>query len=218
MAMEINLLPQVPTTKKFLWPIAVVIGLIVIVYSSFVGLQIWSKSNQLTSQTQILEQLKKERKASTNQLNQLRQERQLPALYLETIKQLDSAHINWISLVDEISKKLPKDGNIISMSWKNNGKIEMIGYFHSLERVGQYIQWLNQIEWIKEANFINTQETTTQETYIQDILVSESNLTITKEPTETLIQPPEIDVYQITIQIDLNLPSLAIKEGNYKNE
>ncbi|MFV9511060.1 PilN domain-containing protein [Tepidibacillus sp. LV47] len=155
--MEINLLPQVPTMQKYRFQIAIVVGVIVILFSAFVGFQIWYKTNQIEKQKIILQQLKSERETKESQLNQEQRVIQFIKTYQKEYTRLKAADINWVPIVDELSKRLPSNGRIIQMNWSDDGTIKMVGDFSSLESIGQYLQLLNQLEWIEQVDFVNAQ-------------------------------------------------------------
>ncbi|WP_339059933.1 hypothetical protein [Tepidibacillus marianensis] len=159
--MEINLLPHVPTTQRYRFQIALIVGLVVILFSAFIGFQIWYKTNQIEKQKVVLQQLKSSHDLKGNQLNQEQRVTRLVQSYQEEYTKLKSADINWVPIIDEISKKLPSDGRILQMNWSDDGIIKMAGEFSSLESIGQYLQLLNRIEWVDDVQFVNAQAAST---------------------------------------------------------
>ena len=159
--MDINLLPHVPTTKKYQWPIAIFVGAVVIVFGSFVGLQIWHKSSVLEENQITLERMKADREVKKNMLNKEKETSLRVETYLKDYQELLPTHVNWVAYVDEISKQLPSSGRIMSMAWSDEGTIEMQGNFPSIDLIGQYVQLLSKIEWVKDIDVPVIQESNT---------------------------------------------------------
>jgi len=159
--MEINLLPHVPKTQKYRFQIALIVGLVVVVFSAFIGFQIWYKTNQIENKKTILQQLKSSHGSKANEVSKEQRVYRLVKSYQEEYAKLKSADINWVPIIDEISKKLPGDGRILQMSWSDDGIIKMAGEFSSLESVGQYLQLLDHIPWVDDVQFVNAQAAST---------------------------------------------------------
>ncbi len=156
--MDINLLPHVPTTKKYQWPIAIIAGVVVIVFGSFIGLQIWHKSSLLEENQLILERMKADREVKMGVLNKEKETSLLVETYLKDYQELLPTHVNWVDYVDEISRQLPSSGRIMRMAWSDEGIIEMQGIFPSIDLIGQYVQLLSKIEWVKNIDVPVIQE------------------------------------------------------------
>jgi len=161
--MEINLLPHVPTSHKYKYQIAVVVGIVVILFSAFIGFQLWHKNNVLEDKKLTLERLIDRRGMDTQELQQQQFISKLVVTYQNEYKRLKAVDIDWVPLIDQISKQLPKDAVIMQMNWSDEGIINMAGDFASLKQVGQYIQLLSDLEWIEEVQFVNAQSAMDQQ-------------------------------------------------------
>ena len=153
--MEINLLPQVPKTKKYLWPIAIISAIVLISFSSIIGVDIWKKSNLLEEKKQVLEQLHEQRKEKQGSLAKDQENAQLINLYNENYKLLMATHVNIVPYIDELSTLLPQEGIITSVNWSDVGMMKVTGEFDALDMIGQYVQLLEQRDWVKGVNVTN---------------------------------------------------------------
>ena len=155
--MEINLLPHIPTSQRYRYQIALIVGVVVVLFSSFIGFQIWYKNNQIEENQAKLAQLQSERQALNKKVQEQDQLSKLANTYQNEYSRLKAADINWVPIIDEISKKLPSDGKILQMNWSDDGIIKMAGDFASLESVGQYLQLLYSLEYVDQVQFVNGQ-------------------------------------------------------------
>ncbi|OEF98056.1 hypothetical protein BHF71_03275 [Vulcanibacillus modesticaldus] len=156
--MEINLLPEIPATKKFLWPIAIIAAILIISTSSLVSWHIWEKSRILADKNQQLELIKKQREQQQKILNKNKEDSQLFSAYLANYNSLIKKHVNLVPLIDDMSRLLPSNGYLYVVEWSEEGIINLIGEFPSLEVIGQYIQLLNELYWVKDISIKSVNE------------------------------------------------------------
>lgn len=155
--MEINLLPELPASKKYLWPIAILAGTVMISLSAFVGLQLWEKSGILKEKTNLLNQLKEQHELRQTILNKSKEESQLFSAYLENYNEFKKMHVNLVPFIDDMSKRLPNSGYLTTIEWTDEGMIHLIGEFSSLDIIGQYVQLLEQLNWVEDVHVLNVE-------------------------------------------------------------
>lgn len=155
--MDINLIPEVPKVKKYLFPIAILLIIIVIIIGVLIGLKYYEKSEEIKVKQSELENIVVQEGMFSEELKSKSENSDLIIEYLDVANNLISDSINWLPILDELSIRLPSDATIFDMSFYDENEINIEGTFSSLASVGEYIQLLNQVEWIEEANFINSE-------------------------------------------------------------
>lgn len=155
--MEINLIPQVPKEKKYFWPITIVLFIVVVSLCILVGFQLYEKKEYIDEKQMELINLTKERGIIEEEVNIVSDDSELIINYLDEVDYLNANNIDWLPLLDELSIRLPFDAKLVNANITSNNLLSISGMFKTIESVGEYIQLLDQIEWIEEAQFISSE-------------------------------------------------------------
>jgi len=198
--MEINLLPEVPPSKKYRWPIAIIVGIALISASVFVSIAVWEKSRILTDKEDALQRLQADHDFYMKELNANREQLQLMTDYLEELENAKTKHVDWVSIVDPFIAKLPKDDKIIHMLSSSPNHLHVIAEFKSLSTAAEYVQWIKDVQWVDDVAFLHSSSNKTEEYW---------NRTEKKGTGEVS--------YQVELEIKLNLQTLN-EEGEIMND
>jgi len=201
--MEINLLPEIPKTKRYQWLIVILAGLVVLGLSTLAGIHIWQKSQALTEKTELLEQLKKNREQKMELLNKSKTEIEIFTVYLNNYNNLINSHVNYVPFVDDFSQYLPEDGKLLMISWLEDGIVQLTGEFTSMDLIAKYVQFLNQLTWVDDVNvsYIQQIENIEQSTVFEQENQSDSDSNQTAEEQEITV----FYTYQFMLEIKVDL-------------
>jgi len=151
--MEINLLPYEPPTKKFFWQFAV---LLTILITSFVSLVIW----QIYLKFQLLEEVEakyqvviSQKSELTKQISEINREEKVLQDYKQQVEEINNKRINWVNLWDKLALGLPTNGEIVNISYNEDGVIILEGVSPDLLTLAQFNEWLKKQAWIIEVKF-----------------------------------------------------------------
>ncbi len=148
--MEINLLPKIPNTRRFRFPISFIIAIVVLVPSGFIGWQAWGNSIILEEQQSILQDLVNKSDYYSGKLEENKTDTQLFEKYFTELNLIRDQHLDWVVLFDGLTSKLPTDAIITSLTYDGGESVLIDAEFPSINLGAQYIQWLETIDWVDE--------------------------------------------------------------------
>ncbi|MHC0037477.1 PilN domain-containing protein [Pseudoneobacillus sp. C159] len=151
MLVDINLLPK--KERKNISPILIlaILTSIMILGSIF----LFINGNSLKKQGNLLE----EKILQANQKLQIEQEKRLTTAEETTsVEQLKNA-VSWaetypikaVPVLKHLTSLLPERGFIQNYSYSGTGNVQLTVQFDTSREAAQFLQWLNQSEWISEA-------------------------------------------------------------------
>ncbi|MGD9677329.1 MAG: PilN domain-containing protein [Vulcanibacillus sp.] len=158
--MEINLLPKIPNTKRYKFPISLIVAFFVFTPSVLVGWQAWENNNIINTQEEQLQAIENEHNYYEEQLLISKKESQLFKDYFTELNLLKNKNIDWVIVLDELASKLPSDAKITKLIYNGADSIMINSEFASIDIGAQYIQWLQTIDWIEEINSAQSQTQT----------------------------------------------------------
>lgn len=173
--MRINLMPVVPKTQKFKFPIFIMVAALALGISGLVAFDAYGKARIYVQTKEEYQQIVAKKEALEAELLANRQESQTFADYYTLFNKANEGHYDWTIVLDAVAAKLPEDATITQLELIDYDQLSLSVDLPSVAVGSQLIQVLEDADWSDEV-------TTVTSDFYEDQLILDLVLLVDFEP------------------------------------
>lgn len=152
--MKINLMPVIPRTQRFKFPIFILVAILALGVSGLVALDSYEKMINYNQVKQEHSQLLAKKERIEQKLLDNREEGQVFTDYYTLFNEVGQGHYDWTIVLDAITAELPDKGVITRLSLTGTEELLLGLELPSVEVGSQLIQVLNDALWTKDVRTV----------------------------------------------------------------
>ena len=152
--MNINLLPVVPKTRRFKFPIFLLVALVVLGASGLVALDVYEKLGQYNDEKAAYELVAADLERAEARLAASRAESKVFLDYNREFNEIQKGYYDVTKIFDAIAGLLPSQGKISSLSLSNDGYLRLGLELPRILLASQLIQVFDDTPWVQEVQSI----------------------------------------------------------------
>lgn len=152
--MRINLMPVIPRTQRFKFPIFLIVAIIILGASGLVALDSYEKLQSYNQAKQEHDQLIVKKERLERELLANREEGQVFTDYYTLFNKADQGHYDWTIVLDAIAAELPENGVITKLNLTGTDQLLLGVELPSVILGSQLIQVFDDAAWTNDVSTV----------------------------------------------------------------
>ncbi len=152
--MNINLLPVVPKTRRFKFPIFLLVALVVLGASGLVALDVYEKLGKYNDEKAAYELVAADLERAEARLAASRAESKVFLDYNREFNEIQKGYYDVTKIFDAVAGLLPSQGYVNSLQLSEDGNMQLALEFPKILQVSQLIQVFTDTAWVDDVQAV----------------------------------------------------------------